>query len=400
MERDMGRLSTRDKAKPRQLFGATGLGTYAGLYLAITIVAVIFIITGSRAAQDFINLGTPNLEYVTARVVSIDDSQLAPSEQGGTRLYGVQRVTLELLDGSFAGRTVMVDNYLLNDYYVLATIDETVVASVEDRGGGDLYGLLVNHHRVPAIVFIVALFCALHILTCGVKGVHALAGLTFTMITIVFFTIPFIYHGHSPVLFAVITGAICSTASLLLLNGPQKKTLVAILASYAGFCCAGLTFGLFSLLGNVTGFNVPQMGILSYFADRTGLQVEHILFAGVLIASLGAVMDVSMSVASAVAEVHRADRSLSRRALFRSGLEVARDTSGTMSTTLILAFTGGSLSTLIAMTAYGIHFNQLFNSDTLAVEIGQGLSASIALLVTAPLASLLAALIYRERTPH
>jgi uncharacterized membrane protein len=159
-------------------------------------------------------------------------------------------------------------------------------------------------------------------------------------------------------------------------------------------------FGLFSLIGNVTGFNVPQMGVLSYFADRTGLQVEAMLFAGVLIASLGAVMDVSMSVSSAVAEVRRADPSLSRRELFRSGLEVARDTSGTMSTTLILAFTGGSLSTLIAMTAYGIHFNQLFNSDTLAVEIGQGLSASAALLITAPLSSLLAALFYPERQRH
>jgi uncharacterized membrane protein len=384
-------------AQPKALFGTNGPGTYVILYLVLAALAIVFIVTGSRTAAGFINLGATGLEYVTAKVVSLDNSELAPSEAGGTRLYGAQQVELELLEGSFAGRTVSTTNYLLSDYYVFPAVGETVIASVENRGDGDPYCLLINHHRVPAIVFIVVLFAALHILTCGVKGIHALAGLTFTMITIIYFTIPLIYYGYSPVLFAIITSAICSTASLLLLNGLQQKTLVAALASYVGFCFAGLVFSLFSLIGNVTGFNVPEMGVLSYFAARTGLEVQAMLFAGVLIASLGAVMDVSMSVSSAVAEVHRADPSLPRRALFRSGLEVARDTSGTMSTTLILAFTGGSLSTLIAMTAYGIHFNQLLNSDTLAVEIGQGLSASAALLITAPLASLLAALIYRSK---
>jgi uncharacterized membrane protein len=88
--------------------------------------------------------------------------------------------------------------------------------------------------------------------------------------------------------------------------------------------------------------------------------------------------------------------SLGRESLFRSGLEVARDTSGTMSATLILVFTGGSLSTLIAMIAYGVKANQLFNSDTIAVEIGQGLSASVALLLTAPLASLFASVLFSK----
>jgi uncharacterized membrane protein len=204
-----------------------------------------------------------------------------------------------------------------------------------------------------------------------------------------------IYYGRSPVLMAIITGMIAVTASLTLLNGLQRKTLIAVLSSYAGFSVAGAAFYAFSAIANVSGYNVPQMGTLSYFSAQTGLRVEYILFAGVLIASLGGVMDVGISVASAVQEVHLAQPSLSRRRLYMAGIEVARDTSGTMSTTLILVFTGGSLSTLIAMSAYGVHINQLLNSDFISVEIGQGLSASVALLLTAPFASFLSSILYR-----
>jgi uncharacterized membrane protein len=377
---------------------ASGRRFYILLYVSLAIVSALFVVTGCRAAEGFINLGLSDIEYVRAEVISMDNSQLAVPEYGGNRLTGLQTVKLKLLGGKFEGRTVDVENYLLNDFYVFPEKGETVIASVEDRGeGSPPYCLLVSHYRIMGIAFIVILFAVLHVATCGVKGLHALAGLAFTMVTIIFFTIPMIYNGHSPITMAIATGMITVAASLSLLNGMGRKTLVAILASFAGFSASGAAFHIFSTLANVSGYNVPQMGTLSYFSARTGLQVEHILFAGVLIASLGGVMDVSMSVASAVQEVHLAQPKLSRRRLYAAGLEVARDTSGTMSTTFILVFTGGSLSTLIAMSAYGIHLNQLFNSDFISVEIGQGLSASVALLLTAPFASLLASLAYQNQ---
>jgi uncharacterized membrane protein len=374
---------------------------YLAIYAVLIVVSVIFILTGARAAREFIYLGAANTEYVRAEVLALNNEQLAPPDYGGDRLVGTQIVTMKLLEGKFSGKTVDVENFLLSDHYVFPEVGETVIASVEDRGEGVApYCLLINHHRIPAIIFIVALFAILHVVTCGIKGVHALAGLSFTLVTIFFFTMPMIYHGHSPILLAILTGTVCAGASLLLLNGPARKTLSAFLATVVGFCLAGAAFAAFSAIGNVTGYNVPQMGTLTYFSAQTGLQVKHILFAGVLIASLGGIMDVAISVASAVSEVSRTDPTLSRERLFRSGLEVARDTSGTMSTTLILVFTGGSLSTLIAMIAYGIKANQLFNSDTIAVEIGQGLSASVALLLTAPLASLFASILFsKQRTP-
>jgi uncharacterized membrane protein len=188
-----------------------------------------------------------------------------------------------------------------------------------------------------------------------------------------------------------------SGLSLLLLNGYSKKTLAAVLATFVGFLAAGVIFGIFSGISNLSGYNAQQLGMLSYFAAHSGMQLKHLLFAGVLISSIGAVMDVSMSIASAVHEVHIVDKSMGINALYKSGMEVAKDAIGTMSNTLILAFTGGALANLMALMGYGIQFNRFFNSNYIALEIGQGLSASAALIVTAPLTSLFASIIYFGR---
>ncbi|MDR0518820.1 MAG: YibE/F family protein, partial [Clostridiales Family XIII bacterium] len=230
--------------------GESGRGWrfYIPLYAVLVVIASLFVFTGGEAAKGFINLGSTNIKYVKAQVLELDNSQLAKPEYGGDRLTGLQTVKLKLLEGEFAGRTVTVENYLLSDFYVYPEVGKTVVASVENRGEGTApYCLLVSHYRMPGILFLLILFAVMHIVTCGVKGIHALAGLAFTMVTIFFFTIPMIYYGHSPVLLAIATGMISATVSLVLLNGIGRKTLVAVLASYRGFCFAGVAFSVCSM---------------------------------------------------------------------------------------------------------------------------------------------------------
>mgnify|MGYP000433835722 FL=1 len=131
-------------------------------------------------------------------------------------------------------------------------------------------------------------------------------------------------------------------------------------------------------------------------SQNTHLQIAEVLFAGVLIASLGAVMDVGMSIASAIFEVQNANPQLSRRELFRSGVNIGKDMIGTMSNTLILAFTGSGLSTLLVLTGYGIKYHQLVSSDFLAIELGQGLSGTIAVILTVPVTSAAASVLYKR----
>lgn len=108
-------------------------------------------------------------------------------------------------------------------------------------------------------------------------------------------------------------------------------------------------------------------------------------------------MDVGMSIASAIWEILEVNPALTAKQLFFSGLNVGKDMIGTMSNTLILAFTGSGLSTLLVLTAYGIRYHQFLSSDFLAIEVGQGLSGTMAVILTVPITSAVSAYVYKRK---
>lgn len=136
---------------------------------------------------------------------------------------------------------------------------------------------------------------------------------------------------------------------------------------------------------HVTGYNVSDIENLIYVQEETGIQVGELLFAGILIAALGAVMDVSMSISSTLQELYDQNPTMTARQLFRSGMTVGRDMMGTMSNTLILAFVGGSINTIVMFYAYDYEYLQLINLFDMAIEIIQGISASMGVILTVPL---------------
>ncbi|MGM9677832.1 MAG: YibE/F family protein, partial [Butyricicoccus sp.] len=137
--------------------------------------------------------------------------------------------------------------------------------------------------------------------------------------------------------------------------------------------------------------NVSDIENLIYVQEQVGIQVGELLFAGILIAALGAVMDVSMSISSTLQEIHDKNPGLTGRQLFYSGMTVGRDMMGTMSNTLILAFAGGSINTLVLFYAYAYSYTQIINMYDIAIEIMQGVSASLGVVLTVPFVSAVAA---------
>jgi uncharacterized membrane protein len=143
-------------------------------------------------------------------------------------------------------------------------------------------------------------------------------------------------------------------------------------------------------LAHLSGFNVEEAETLIVIASHTNMKVGDLLFAGILIAALGAVMDVAMSIASSIHEVAETNPQLTPKKLFTSGLNVGRDLMGTMANTLILAFTGSSLNSLILIYSYQVDYHQLMNMNLIGIAIIQGMSGSIAIILTVPIVALLA----------
>ena len=149
-------------------------------------------------------------------------------------------------------------------------------------------------------------------------------------------------------------------------------------------------------MAHLTGITGEASEQLVYIVSDFPINIRGIMFAGIIISSLGAVMDVGMSIASVVFEIHTKVPGLSKTELFKSGMNVGKDIMGTMANTLILAFAGCSLSIMILLMAYNMPYFRAINLNTVSTEIIQGLSGSIGLVLTVPITSLICTLFIKD----
>jgi uncharacterized membrane protein len=262
---------------------------------------------------------------------------------------------------------------------------------------GSTVTTVYNKDRSVAIYGFIAFFVAVVCLVGGKKGVKAVLSLAFAFVSIVYIMFPLIYRGVSPILITVVIAMLTTMVTLGLLGGASKKTLAAIVGTTCGVIVAALAALIFGKAAGITGYNVSDIETLNYVAQNSSIKIGELLFSGIIIAALGAVMDVGMSIASTIQEIHDTDPSLTWRQLFMSGIRVGRDMMGTMTNTLIFAYVGGALSTLITNYAYDLSYLQLANSYVIGVEIMQGFSGSLGVVLTVPLTAFVASILTSKK---
>ena len=354
-------------------------------------------IWGSRVKSGYQHYNNESITYVKGMITEISNEELTKDPGNAKRYVGRQKVKAKVLEGTYKGETVEIDNYLTSASNVYVEPGMKVILSQDQPENTAPYFLVYNYYRSPIIYGMVGMFVLLMILIGGKKGIRATLGLAFTLLTIVMLMLPMISSGISPVLASIVTVVITTAVTLLLLNGFSKKTLTAVLGTALGTMIVGVLFGMVSYFLHISGYNTDEAEFMVLISSNTELKVAEVLFAGVLISSLGAVMDVGMSIASAIWEILEVNPALTAKQLFFSGLNVGKDMIGTMSNTLILAFTGSGLSTLLVLTAYGIRYHQFLSSDFLAIEVGQGLSGTMAVILTVPITSAVSAYVYKRK---
>ena len=230
----------------------------------------------------------------------------------------------------------------------------------------------------------------------GWKGARGALGLTFTFASIIYIYLPLVYLGHSPFMTAVLICGITTAVTLYLIGGATRKTLCATTGTLAGVIIAGVTATIFSKMTGVTGWNVSDIESLLTLYETDHVQVGGLLFSGLLISALGAVMDVAMSISSSMQELCDQNPEISRMELMKAGMRVGRDMMGTDSNTLILAFAGTSLSMLLMNYAYDLPFLQIINSNNIGIAVMQGLSGSFGVVLSVPCTVFVAAYVYKS----
>ncbi len=251
--------------------------------------------------------------------------------------------------------------------------------------------------RELAIYAMLGIFVITLIVVGGKRGMYSVIGLAFTTLCVLFLFLPMIYRGNSPVLSAFLVIILTTAATMYLIGGITRKSFAAVIGTIVGVLMSVLFALLFSKMTEITGWNVSDIEDLIYIQDQTNIEVGELLFAGILIAALGAVMDVAMSIASTIEEISNQNTKLAFRELFRSGMHVGKDMMGTMSNTLILAFAGGSINTLVFLYAYHYQYLQIINMYSVGIELIRGIASSIGVILTVPITSLVAAWGYGKK---
>ena len=322
--------------------------------------------------------------YVKAVVNEIVEDNI---QEDGSRI-GYQKVMLKVLSGKLKGHLIEGTSFAGYLYGADCTVGMKVIASIskyEDNASAAVY----SYDRSNIIYIFVGLFLLMLWIIGGKKGFKSAIGLVFTFICIIYLFLPMLYKGYSPFLSAVIVIILITIVSLYLIDGITKKSISAMIGTIIGVIIAGICAAGFGYVAKISGYNVSEVEELVFVANNTELKVGGILFSAILIASLGAVMDVSMSISSTLTEIYNHNKNIGRVELFKSGINVGRDMMGTMSNTLILAFTGGSINTLILNYAYALKHNQIINMYEIGIEIMQGVSGSIAIILSVPLVSII-----------
>lgn len=304
---------------------------------------------------------------------------------------GTQTIKVRLKSGEFKGEVVEatnIDSYL---YGADCKVGTSVIVQVSEYDG-QISASVYNYNRTMILFAMIGVFLLSLVLIGRRKGFTSALGLIFTFICILYLYLPMMYLGASPFLSAVVVTVLITLVTMYFIGGFSKKTLCAIIGTVGGVVIAGVSASLFGKWGHITGYNVSDIETLLYLGQNSKLQIGGLLFSGILIASLGAVMDVAMSISTTIEELHYHNPHLTRHELFKSGIKIGGDMMGTMSNTLILAFTGGLLSTLMIFYAYDMPFLQMMNSYEMGIEIMQGIAGSLGVILTVPLVSAVAAM--------
>lgn len=336
-------------------------------------------------------LNLPKNQVVKARVIEIVYDDLAESRPDVPieSDFRYQHLKIEILTGKHKGEVYTVRNTieLAIPYRLIFRLHEKMILQVdEDEETGKIINLKIYERaRDTKVYALIVIFAAALIIVGKKNGLKALITLGITVGLIFGIFLPCIIRGFNPILLAL---AVCSSATvitLLIISGNTKKTYTAIIGTIGGVIIAGIFAFIAGKILMLTGLGNEDAQMLAFIPQHRRIDYQGLLFAGIMIGALGAVMDVAMSISSAMWEIISVSPDISKKQLIKSGMNIGRDIIGSMSNTLILAYVSTSIPVLLLFILFSNGFTEIINLELLASEVLRAVAGSIGLICTIPI---------------
>lgn len=353
---------------------------YVVLVLLFCLI-LVFVPTG------FVNPNVDGSVRAQGLIVEVDNSHV---EKMGLVNTGAQGLKVKILTGPFRGQVVDSVNLfkgILEFDKVFQEGDKALV--VIDHQGREILSVnTIDHYRLHLEAFLFFLFLAALVTTAGWTGVKAMVSFLFTTLVIWKLLLPGLLRGWDPVLLSLVVVSAIVACTCFLVAGLSRRGFAAFLGALSGLvlaCILSLLFGeAFKLHGAVMPFTETLL-----YSGYGHLDITKIFLAGVFVACTGAVMDVSVDVATAIAEVVNKRPNISPWGAVFSGLSVSRAVVGTMATTLLLAYSGSYMGLFMVFIAQGTPLVNILNLNYVAAEILHTLIGSFGLVMVGPFTALI-----------
>ena len=346
---------------------------------SVSIIAVLLIVilialpTGYEDAV--IYQGT---DKVKAKVLSTDESAVRSS---GLIQSGEQYCEVELLEGKFKGDETSLESDKIFEEGDVAH----VVVSYNDDG---ITSVTMNdHYRIDKELILAGIFILFLILFAGGTGLRAVCSFAITILTIWKILVPAYLGGANPIWCGILITAFLTLLIIFFVYGFDMKTLAACGGAFLGVlvtCILGCIFtDAFKIHGAVMSYSESLL-----YAGYQDLSLTRIFMSAIFIGASGAMIDLSVDITSAVNEVVHKKPDIGWKEAMLSGMNVGRAAMGTMTTTLLLAYSGGYIALLMTFMAQGTPIENILNYKYVSAEILQTIVGSLGLVTVAPLTAL------------
>jgi uncharacterized membrane protein len=373
---------------------------------------LLILVIGAAFLRFAYDLYTPNInrnidenmgKSVSGRIVQIlseekVDNPFIYGEQDNEQKVLKQTLRVEIKDELYKEilQTVEYTSGATNNYLLKPGDKLILYLTFDDNGNIDSCSIQ-EIDRSNTIYFIVAVFFLMLIMIGGFRGFAIIGTLILTFLFIWYGFIPSIIGGESPLLSSAVACLIISIMSIPIIIGWNTKSVAVFAGTIISITFAGAFAWLAGTHGKIIGIDLEYIIILSHNPAGPKLDVQGIYFAGILIGSLGAILDTSISIASAIYELVKLNPKTSRKELFKSGMRIGKDTIGMMSSTLILAYVGSSIPLFVLMSMYKSSMFEVMITDMVASEIIRSIAGSLGLGLAIPITALVGSIVMQKK---
>lgn len=357
------------------------------MLFALLCVGLLLIPTGFEGVN-----GNNRSEQARARVTHVDNTDI---RQNLIVKSGTQEMTVNILNGPFKGKTATVINHLqgkmeLDEVYEAGNI---LLVEFSTKDGEIHRAYARGKYRIHLEIFLLGLFGVLLIIVGGWTGLKALLSFCFAGLMIWKIMIPLFLRGYDPIFTSLGVVLVLTGAISFMVGGFEKKGLVTFSGAFLGIVLTCVLATVFSKGFHIHGAVRPFAETLLY-SGFYHLNLTKIFLAGVFVSSSGAVMDLAMDISSAMYEVKLKEPKISIKDHIASGLSVGRSVIGTMTTTLLLAYSGSYMAMFMLFMSQGMPLANIFNLNFVAAEVLNTIVGSFGLVTVAPFTALMGGIIH------